>query len=135
MAKMRIRRFLRMDSEINVASMSDISFILIIFFMVTAVFTLKDGLHLSLPDKNRTPVVISARNVVTVTLSESGGITCRDREVDRDALPALLADELRSNPSLVVLAKIARGVSYEKAVDLVDRIQFAGVRRLTIRTI
>ncbi len=135
MAKMRIRRFLRMDSEINVASMSDISFILIIFFMVTAVFTLKDGLHLALPDKNRPPVVISARNVVTVTLSESGGITCRDREVDREALSALLADELRGNPGLVVLAKIARGVSYEKAVDLVDRIQFAGVRRLTIRTI
>ncbi|MBP7605124.1 MAG: biopolymer transporter ExbD, partial [Spirochaetes bacterium] len=54
----RIKRGAKPTGEITIASMSDVAFLLIIFFLVTSIFLLKDGLHLSLPDTTKPATVV-----------------------------------------------------------------------------
>jgi len=131
----KIRRSIRMFSEMNLSSMSDISFILIIFFMVTSVFTLKEGLHLTMPDKKKQPVIVAAHNVVTIQIDERERITYRDRAVAPESIEDMLKKDKMKNPKMLVLLKVSSKVPYEKAVTIIDKIQFAGIKKLTLRMI
>lgn len=131
----KIRRSIRMFSEMNLSSMSDISFILIIFFMVTSVFTMKEGLHLTMPDNKKQPVVVAAHNVVTIQIDDRERVTFRDKAVEPSAIEDMLVKEKKKNPKVLVLLKVSPKVPYEKAVTIIDTIQFSGIQKLTLRMI
>ena len=131
----KIRRSIRMFSEMSLSSMSDISFILIIFFMVTSVFTLKEGLHLTMPDNKKQPVIVAAHNVVTIQIDNMERITYKDRAVEPDTIEKMLIRDKKENPKMLVLLKVSSKVPYEKAVSIIDKIQFAGIKKLTLRMI
>ncbi len=119
----------------SLASMSDIAFLLIIFFMVTSVFTLRDGLHLALPDTSKKPVFVSSKNVVTVALQESGEITWDNSPIDEASFEEKLRNSFAENPKLTVLLKVSAKTPYHRSVTVIDRVRSAGVSRLTLRMI
>jgi biopolymer transport protein ExbD len=131
----KIRRSAKIVTEMSLASMSDIAFLLIIFFMVTSVFTLRDGLHLALPDSSKSPVIISAKNVVTITLKESGDVSWDDAPVREEAIAERLKEAHAANPRLAVLLKVSPKTRYHRSVSVIDRIKTAGITRLTLRMI
>ena len=55
--------------EISAASMSDIAFLLLVFFMVTAVFFVKEGLNIQLPRKNVPPTQVLRSNVFEINVN------------------------------------------------------------------
>lgn len=59
---MSIRRRSRID-EISAASMSDLAFLLLIFFMVASVFYVKEGLISTLPKKKAEPQLVLRKNI------------------------------------------------------------------------
>lgn len=124
-----------MTSEISMASMSDIAFLLIIFFMVSSAFIMKDGLHLTLPDKNKKPVVVSPKDVVTIILSKNGRITYNEKNIEKPDLEKKLVEDRKKMESLFVLLKIHKSITYEKAIDLIDSVKFAGIKKLSIKMI
>jgi biopolymer transport protein ExbD len=54
--------------DISSASMSDIAFLLLVFFMVASVFYVKEGIASSMPKKDSKPQVVLRENVYRVTL-------------------------------------------------------------------
>ena len=74
----KIKRNIRATAEITLSSMSDIAFLLIIFFLVTSIFLMKDGLHVSMPDRNKPPVFISADKILTVEFRKDGFLYLKD---------------------------------------------------------
>ncbi|MFN3604652.1 MAG: ExbD/TolR family protein [Leptonema sp. (in: bacteria)] len=59
---MSIRKKTKLE-EISAASMSDLAFLLLIFFMVASVFYVKEGLTSTLPKKNAQPKLVLRKNV------------------------------------------------------------------------
>lgn len=55
--------------EINSSSMSDIAFLLLIFFMVASVFYVKEGIMSSLPKKDSAERQVIRENVFFVTIN------------------------------------------------------------------
>lgn len=56
--------------EISAASMSDLAFLLLIFFMVASVFYIKEGLLSSLPKKNSQPKLVLKKNVYKIEVEK-----------------------------------------------------------------
>lgn len=54
--------------EISAASMSDLAFLLLVFFMVASVFYVKEGILANLPKKDSNPQMVEKENVVTVKI-------------------------------------------------------------------
>jgi biopolymer transport protein ExbD len=120
-----------MTSEVSTASMSDIAFLLIIFFMVASVFTLKDGLHLVLPDSTKTPVAMSPRDVIAISAPDENRILLDSRVVSLEQLESNLGELARQNDRHVLLT-IAGSVPYHRAVALIDAVKHAGFSRLSV---
>ena len=131
----KIRKMIKMTSEMSMASMSDIAFLLIIFFMVASVFIIKDGLHLVLPDKKRKPVLMASRDVIRITVFDKGRILYNDKQEDVQVLEKRLIEDSRDNKKVFVLLEISRRVKYSDAIMIIDIIKFSGIKRLSIKMI
>lgn len=64
----RLRKRIQPE-EISAASMSDIAFLLLVFFMVASVFYVREGLITSLPQKDSAPQVVLRQNVYSLHVS------------------------------------------------------------------
>ena len=75
------------EAEIPTSSMSDIAFLLIIFFMVTAVFSATKGLEFKLPSDENQPPDAESEEAVFIKVAPDGSITV-------DCKPMLLSGVL-----------------------------------------
>ncbi len=130
---MKIKRSLKSTSEVNMASTSDIAFLLIIFFLVTSSFIFKDGLHLVLPSKNKQAKEVKKEEITTVEVRGAELITMNGTRVAEQELEKKLSDLIVKDRESVVLLKIEKNVMYQKAIDVIDIVKFAGVRKLSLK--
>jgi biopolymer transport protein ExbD len=79
----RLRAQLGVNAEISTSSTGDIAFLLIVFFMVTAVFAATKGLDLDLPD-GKLPDTVDGRDSVLVEIRSNGNLVvdCRPMRAD-----------------------------------------------------
>lgn len=126
------------DPEIPSASMADIAFLLLIFFLVTTTINADKGIYMQLPPKvdvTNPPPEINQRNLLNVLVSDDGAVLL-DGEVTnisqiRQAVIRHVMNNGR-NPDLsvapdkaVVSFKTRRGLPYEKYIDVLDEIKSA----------
>jgi biopolymer transport protein ExbD len=125
---MALRKRKKHAVEVNMSSMTDIIFMLLIFFMLTA--TLVKFLPYKLPEsEQRTNSVIRTQ----VGIEKSGKFTINDTKVRLEQLEATLRATIansadRANPTVTIFAEI--GVPFEQ----VTRVM-AIANRLKARTI
>jgi biopolymer transport protein ExbD len=125
---MAIRRRKKHMGEVNMSSMTDIIFMLLIFFMLTS--TLVKFLPFKLPESGqRTNAAIKT----TVSIEKKGRMTVNDQEINPAQLEAVLKKALahapdKSAPSVTIAAET--GVPFEQ----VTRVM-AVANRLKVRTI
>jgi biopolymer transport protein ExbD len=131
----KIKKNSRATGEITLSSMSDVAFLLIIFFLVTSIFLMKDGLHVSMPDKNKPPVLMSAAKILTVEFRKDGNLYIKNRNLNLTEVRAELIKWNTEKPGGAILLKISGELPYEKAVTLIDTVKLTGENRFSIRMI
>lgn len=122
-------------SEIPVASMADIAFLLIIFFMVTAIFSLKEGLSLILPGLQAETKVVLKEDLLTIRINEQGEISIDGKKVILTEIKDLIRKRLQERKRLFVLFEIHPECRYEVVVDLLDEVRRANVYNLCLRVV
>ena len=95
---------LKANNEINplfsMSSMTDIIFLLLIFFMLTASFITPSGLPVSLPSSKSSTIVIQK---VSVTITKDLKYFVNDKEVNISDIEIHLRDQIGDKEGLVVL--------------------------------
>lgn len=95
---------LKANNKINplfsMSSMTDIIFLLLIFFMLTASFITPSGLPVSLPSSNSSTIVIQK---VSVTITKDLKYFVNDKEVNISDIEIHLRDQIGDKEGLVVL--------------------------------
>ena len=110
------------EVEIPTASMSDIAFLLIIFFMTTSVFSRDKGLKLVLPEKGQ-EVKVASENLVKIAINPQGEIFFGDQPVTLDQLPEKIKEKLAENPKYVILIKTNELAPYDKMIQVLDVVK------------
>ena len=118
-------------ASIPTASMADIAFLLIIFFLVTTSMSQDSGLGLTLPPVGATTQVPS-RNITKVWINTLGEIAHDEEMVSLEQLGIRIGKLNADNPSLIVSIKTAPDARYERFVDVVDEIRRAGNDKISI---
>jgi biopolymer transport protein ExbD len=108
------------------ATLSDLAFLLIIFFIVIAVFTVHKGFLLGLPEPGSTRI-IPREELLQAELTASGELRSRGTPISTEELIRMAESLRKDRPNMTFLLKIDPETPYQRLVDIVDI-----VRRLDI---
>ena len=102
----------KVDTTFNMASMTDMIFLLLIFFMLTASFVTPSGLPVNLPTSKASTIEVQK---VSVTVTSDLQYYVNDQKVTRGTLEGMLKSKLGS-PNGVVILHIDKSVPTEELV-------------------
>ena len=120
----------RRDEElvVNITSLIDVIFILLIFFMVSTQFK-RSSLPLDLPQSEDTTQEQNTTKVLAVT---ANAIELDGSTITLETLQATLAALYEQNPELSLSLECERTVDFERIVQILTKIQAAGISRIGI---
>ncbi|KPQ19538.1 MAG: outer membrane transport energization protein ExbD [Algoriphagus marincola HL-49] len=104
----------KVESAFSMSSMTDIIFLLLIFFMLTSSFITPSGLPVNLPSSETSDIALQE---VTVSVTKDLKFAVNDKVVNRDQVKAELTALLKGKESQVVL-HIDKGVPVEYLVEI-----------------
>ena len=101
---MELKRRNRVNAEFSMASMTDIIFLLLIFFMITSSAISQSAIDVKLPKADAT--ITSAKDPTTVTITEDGKFFVNDKEIPKENLENYLVSTLQgqSSPAFTIRA-------------------------------
>jgi biopolymer transport protein ExbD len=102
----------KVDPAFSMSSMTDLIFLLLIFFMLTASFVTPSGLPVNLPSSKASTIEVQK---VSVTITKNLDYYVNDKRVTRGTLEGELKSRL-SGPSGVVVLHIDKSVATEELV-------------------
>lgn len=130
---MKIRRS-RIDAEIPTASMADVAFLLIIFFLVASFYSVTRGIQFSLPRHDEEALSAEPEAAVLIEIATDGGLTVDSRPMRLGELQGYLAPKLQRNPTKSVILQTSLAAPYGAMTDVFDELRQVGVRNLVIPT-
>jgi len=134
-----LKRKSRVSDEIPTASMADIAFLLLVFFLVTTVFAEDRGLSLVLPEKQTEEIEVNPKNIITFYVVGNDVVQLRrgdspDKQtINYDQVEAVARQELAANPRLIVSVKTSPDARYVDMVNVLDEVKLAGSTRISLQ--
>jgi biopolymer transport protein ExbD len=123
------------DTTIPSASMADIAFLLLIFFISTTVLNFEEGLTLVLPPKGGAKKQVSRKDVLVLRIDAESIVYADDlRMADVDVLSDLVKQRLRNNRRLVVSIESHPDARYKAMIRVLDEVQEAKAPHISIKT-
>lgn len=110
-------------AEIPTASMADVAFLLIVFFIVTLTFAAQRGLDLGLPEKPDPDDPVETIESVLVEVQRGGELIVDQSPMALPKLLAYLEPRLRQDPDKPVIVRSAPDASYGHVVDVLDELR------------
>lgn len=123
-----------LSDEIPTGSMADITFLLIIFFMVTSTFAATRGLDFALPKDDKNPPVVEKEDSVLISIRPGGSLEVDGRPMQLSGIQEYLKRHLEPNPVKPVIIRPEPNAAYGDMVSVYDTLrQFRLVDRKLVQ--
>jgi len=126
---------------IPTASMSDVAFLLLVFFLSTTKFDIKKGLGIVLPaasDDTTKRVKLKDENLTKIWIDKDGVITLKsggnEQIIPMNELQKMINQIVKNNPDMVISLKTDRKSKYQYMVNVLDKLQAAGAEKISLST-
>ncbi len=122
-----LRKQSKREADIPTASMADVSFLLLLFFLVTTTIDVDTGIGLVLPPPvDETDIVkVKTENLIKVLVNAAGDVLLDDEVTSVGQIHELVSNKLRANPKLIVSIKVDRETPYRIYIGTLDEIKQA----------
>ncbi len=140
---MKIGRKRKAKSEIPTASTSDIAFLLIIFFMATTKFDVKEGIKIVLPQATQKQegqtqsLTLTEKEMTRLQILADGLIVVNKeapRALENNDIDALIQQKVKINPDMIFKVITDREAKYSEMVRVVDRLKAAKIEKISLST-
>lgn len=125
------------EPEINLTSLIDVVFLLLIFFMVSTTFERHSLLRLDLPEA-ATAETETLPNVIELVITDDGRMFIGDSMLadDRRAtVQAAIVESFADNPDATLVIRADAEAPHRLVVRALDAAAAEGIRRLTIAAV
>ncbi len=122
-----LRKRATKDVEIPTSSMADISFLLLLFFLVTTTIDVDTGIGLVLPPpvEDTDIVKVKEENIIKVLVNAAGDVLINDELASLPQIHEIVVSKLRNRPKLIVSIKTDRETPYRVYIAALDEIKQA----------
>lgn len=129
-----IRRQPRRNVEDSSSSgaLNDLSFLLIIFFIVIAGFNVNKGFLLNLPSKEK-PIVVNTNDILKCELDQNGALFLDGKNIKMEELSQKISAKLKAQPNMTFLLTINPETHYQNVIDVVAAIRKLKVENFSFR--
>jgi biopolymer transport protein ExbD len=134
-----LQRKSKVSDEIPTASMADIAFLLLIFFLTTTVFEEEKGLPIVLPEAAAMEQAVSQKNIIHFLVQEDGAVVIRRGEsqaeqvVSYSEIEGIMRQEIANNPNIIAAVKTAPDSPYRHMINVLDELQKANAERVSLQ--
>jgi biopolymer transport protein ExbD len=125
----------KVSDEIPTSSMADITFLLIIFFMVTNTFAATRGLDFALPKEERNPPLIEKEESVLIEVRPGSLIVVDGRPMDLTGILDYLKPKLANNPLKPVIIRPDPEAAYGDMVRVYDVLRGGKDKGVEVRNV
>ncbi|MFN8166886.1 MAG: biopolymer transporter ExbD [Bacteroidia bacterium] len=115
---MNLRRRNRAVGEVYSASLNDIMFFLLLFFLITSTMATPNVLKLLLP--NAKSGTQSLKHPITISVTQDLQYAVNNNPVPSDQLEAVLKQAIAGQPDPAALLKVDKTVQVQNLVDILD---------------
>ena len=127
---MKITKKQGVQNAIPTGSMADIIFLLLIFFMVTTIFKMEEGLPISLP-RAETGAELDREKLMNIWADRFSRVSINDKLIQVDLIDAAVSKRFEENRSLIVAFNVDRRTKYELVSDIMDQLKEANAVNVT----
>ena len=122
--------------QINLTSLIDVVFLLLIFFMVaTSFLDPEQEIGIELPEAQSGESLAQTPDEIIINVLRDGRLIVSGHEVDRAGLESALRRAARANPETPVTIRGDRLVAHEQVVRVMDACGNAGLTHLAVGTL
>ncbi len=129
---MRLKRRYQ-TAEVPTSSMADIAFLLIIFFMLTAVFTSSRGLLYQFPKEDPNSAV-QPEEAIHIKIVGEGQFVVDRTPMSIEQMEAYIQGKMERNPEKPVIVDTQPEVPYYVMIDVFDLLKKMDVKNVSIPT-
>lgn len=123
------------SDEIPTSSMADITFLLIIFFMVTNTFAATRGLDFAVPKEDKNTQTVEKQESVLLTIHPGGRFEADGRSIRLDEILDYLKPKLERDPLKPVIIRPDPDASYGDMVRVFDVLRQGKDKGVEVRNI
>lgn len=125
----KIKKGAKPDTQIPTTSMGDISFLLLLFFMVSTVFVKEKGLDVILP-KAKSIEKIPRKHATTIYVNRGGTITIDDYAVEIPQVSVIMQQKLAEDINTLTCFRTDKDTSYGIMSDILTQLKDANALRV-----
>lgn len=130
-----IKKSSKVTSEFSTSSMSDINFLLLIFFLVSTMFAVDRGLPMSLPGESSSTVKLKTEDVLKIRAFSNGAIEAKGKgPIALSDIEPFVRAKLKVNPELVIVIETHPDAQYNIMIDILDELRNADANKISLRT-
>lgn len=117
--------------QIPSASMADIAFLLLVFFLVTTTISMDKGIGQVLPAIGE-ELEVNPKNITKVLVNATGQVLHDEELISLNQLRAKIKNMLAQNDKLIVSVKTHPQTKHQVYIDVLDQLKQAGATRISI---
>ena len=117
------------ETEINLTPMLDVVFIMLIFFIVTAVFVQDPGVEVARPEAT---TALSSSSSIFVAITSDNAIWIDGDEIERADVRAALEDLRSEAPESGVIIQSDAAANNETLIAVMDAAKAAGIEEIAV---
>ncbi len=118
--------------EFDSSAVGDLAFLLLIFFIVTSSFILRQGIFFTLPSKNASSKLMREPVVMNLYPTEKSFIL-NNEAIDRDDLIRKLKKEKSINKNFILSIFMKPRIKYERFVDALSVSKECKIRNVSLK--
>jgi len=131
--KKRFKKKSDAGAVVPTSSMADIAFLLLIFFMVTTIFRLEDGLPIELP-KAAASEQVPREKVAHIWVDERGQISVNDKLISIESIQTIILGKLTQNPALIVALNGDKQTNYKLMSEIMEELKKVNATKVSFTT-
>ena len=109
----------KINASFSMASMSDLVFLLLIFFMITSTLVAPNAIKLLLPNSSSKTM---AKQTITVYINENQNFFVEELQVNEDILESEIAQKLNGQAEGTVVIRADKSVPVQYIVTVIDAV-------------
>ena len=129
---MKIATPTKRKATLNLTSLIDVLFILIIFFSVSSTFLEQPGIDLNLPEAESS--VDTPLDEVIIQIDKDGKLFLNDKSIEMNSLSGEVKKMLENKTDKSVTLKADSEVTHGTVISIMDLLRRDGIYKITVST-